>query len=69
MPSLDVPVYVVMGRHEAPGRVVPAQAWFDQLEAPSKQWVTFEASSHRANFERPADYTRLMIQVRAYTAP
>lgn len=35
---VDVPVYLVIGRHEARGRVVPAQEWFDVLDAPAKQW-------------------------------
>ena len=53
--SLDVPVYIVMGRHEAPGRVEPARQWFENLQAPTKRWVTFDASSHRANFDgRPS---------------
>jgi pimeloyl-ACP methyl ester carboxylesterase len=67
VPRLDIPVYLVMGRHEARGRVLPAQEWFDQLDAPLKQWTTFEASSHRANFERPADYATLLTQVLADT--
>jgi proline iminopeptidase len=67
VPSLDVPVYVVMGRHEARGRVEPARQWFDELQAPIKRWVTFDASSHRASFERPADYTELLTEVLADT--
>ena len=63
VPALEVPVWVVMGRHEARGRVEPAREWFDALQAPEKHWVVFEASSHRANFERPAEYAALLDEV------
>lgn len=66
-PRLEVPVYVVMGEHEARGRVEPAREWFDRLEAPEKTWVEFPASSHRASFERPEDYAALLRQVLAET--
>lgn len=65
VPALEVPVWVVMGRHEARGRVEPAREWFEALQAPSKQWVVFERSSHRANFERPVEYLRLLEDVLA----
>ena len=65
VPSLDVPVWIVMGVHEARGRVEPAREWFEALEAPAKEWVVFEASSHRANFERPAEYARLLEEILA----
>ena len=67
VPELEVPVWVVMGRHEARGRVEPARAWFDALRAPEKHWVVFERSSHRANFERPAAYAELLDEVVAAT--
>lgn len=63
VPRLEVPVWLLMGRHEARGRVEPARAWFDALEAPEKHWVVFEGSSHRASFERPAEYGRLLDEV------
>ena len=66
-PRLDTPVYVVMGEHEARGRVEPAREWFDRLEAPDKTWVELPASSHRASFERPDDYAALLRQVLAET--
>ena len=63
VPELDVPIWIVMGEHEARGRIEPAREWFDALQAPEKHWVVFEASSHRANFERPAEYARLLAEV------
>jgi len=56
-----------MGAHEARGRVEPARAWFEALQAPEKHWVVFEGSSHRANVERPAEYARLLADIRVAT--
>ena len=39
VPGLDVPVYLVEGAHEAAGRETLARGWFNQLDAPSKEWV------------------------------
>lgn len=60
---LEVPVFLAQGRHEAPGRAQPAAQWFDALQAPSKQLITFETSGHRAMFEQPGEFHRLMQRV------
>ena len=67
--SLDVPVYLAQGAHEAPGRAEPAQQWFDLLQAPSKTLVTFDTSGHRPLWEQPAEFEDLMATVLAETAP
>jgi pimeloyl-ACP methyl ester carboxylesterase len=63
VPSLDVPVYVVLGAHEARGRAVLAQEWFDQLDAPVKEMITFEHAGHRPPFEEPAAFAEVMDRV------
>lgn len=63
--SLEVPVYIVTGKYEARGRTVPAQAWFESLEAPYKEWVVFERSGHRPHFEEPGAFAGLMQRVAA----
>ena len=60
---LEVPVYVVAGVHEAPGRAVPARQWFDALDAPSKTWVELPDAGHVPNFEQPARFADLMHTV------
>jgi proline iminopeptidase len=60
--QLAVPVYLVEGRFEAPGRLVPAKQWFDLLDAPSKQLITFDTSGHRALFEQPDLFHQLMTE-------
>lgn len=67
--SLEVPVYLAQGRHEAPGRQLLVQEWFEQLHAPSKQLTYFETSGHRPLWEQPAEFQDLMATVLAETAP
>lgn len=66
-PRLQVPVYLVMGTHEARGRAVPAEEWFAMLEAPSKERVLFEHSGHRPSFEEPDVFAELLRRVRDET--
>jgi proline iminopeptidase len=58
--KLEVPVYVAMGAHEARGRAEPAREWFDLLQAPSKELVTFQTSGHRPLFEQPKEFASFM---------
>jgi pimeloyl-ACP methyl ester carboxylesterase len=61
--ELEVPVYMVLGEHEARGRAVPADEWFEMLAAPSKERIVFEGVGHRAHFDRPAEFVALMSRV------
>jgi pimeloyl-ACP methyl ester carboxylesterase len=63
VPRLDVPVFLVQGRHEARGRAVLATAWFDRLQAPSKQLIIFAGSGHRPLFEEPDRFHSVMLDV------
>ena len=58
--SLEVPVTLVIGAHEARGRAVLANEWFEILAAPSKEMVVFEHSGHRPLFEEPAAFAAVM---------
>jgi proline iminopeptidase len=60
--QLAVPVYLMEGRFEAPGRLGPATQWFDLLDAPAKQLIIFETSGHRPLFEQPDLFDQLMAQ-------
>lgn len=60
-PRLEVPVMLVEGHHEIPPRRLPAQEWFDLLEAPDKSWIELDTSGHRANFEQPAAFTEAVV--------
>jgi pimeloyl-ACP methyl ester carboxylesterase len=69
---LDIPVYLVQGGHETRARSEPATEWFTLLQAPAKQLVVFEASGHRALFQEPDRFARVMtdtVLTRTATAP
>lgn len=60
---LEVPLYMIQGEHEARGRAVPAEEWFEMLDAPTKEMFVFEGSGHRPNFDRPGDFAEVMRHV------
>jgi proline iminopeptidase len=60
--ELDVPVYLVQGRHEARGRAEPAEEWYRTLRAPAKRLSVFATSGHRPLWEQPAEFHRLMTE-------
>lgn len=66
-PKLEIPVYMVTGQYEARGRAVLAEEWFALLEAPSKASFVFTHSGHRPHVEEPAEFARVMRQVREET--
>jgi proline iminopeptidase len=63
VPALGVPFYMVLGEHEARGRAVLADEWFNMLDAPAKQRFVFEGSGHRAHFDQPGRFAELMADV------
>jgi proline iminopeptidase len=63
VPRLDVPVHLVLGAHEARGRAVLAEDWFEQLQAPAKELIIFDRSGHRPSFEQPAEFASLMRRI------
>jgi pimeloyl-ACP methyl ester carboxylesterase len=64
VPRLEVPVYLIEGAYEVPGRSTLAHEWFDMLDAPSKQLVVFDRSGHTPQRDEPgrfADYLRDVV--------
>jgi proline iminopeptidase len=49
--ELDVPLYLVQGRHELAARNDLAREWFARLDARLKRWITFADSGHVTQFE------------------
>lgn len=60
---IEIPYYMVIGAHEARGRAVLANEWFQMLEAPSKEKIIFEHSGHRPLFEQPGTFSGLMADI------
>ncbi|MGN9809735.1 alpha/beta fold hydrolase [Micromonospora sp. BQ11] len=61
--ELAVPVWLVDGAHEVPGRLTLLAQWHAQLRAPRKERVVLEGAGHRSLFERPTEFTALLTRV------
>jgi proline iminopeptidase len=57
---LEVPVYFLDGAAELEGRRAIALEWFDELEAPAKERITFENAAHSVAFEQADEVQRLL---------
>ncbi len=62
VPRLEVPVYLLDGTHELPGRRELAQEWFASLSAPDKQLITYEDAGHAVAFEQADAFHRLLVE-------
>ena len=49
--TLDVPVYLTLGRHDFNCVHTLAEEWFEQLDAPEKRLIWFENSAHSPQWE------------------
>jgi proline iminopeptidase len=58
---LEVPVYLLQGRHELHSRMGLALEWFEALQAPSKQLIWFDRSGHNPQFEERGRVDDLMV--------
>jgi hypothetical protein len=54
-------VYFVDGVDEVPGRGPPMQQWFAGLQAPHKGHVLLPDSGHRSLYERPVEFTDVLV--------
>ncbi|MFE7632034.1 alpha/beta fold hydrolase [Kocuria sp. NPDC057446] len=61
VPELGVPVYVVEGAHESPGRSDLAVEWFEDLDAPDKELVVLDRSGHTPHLDQPSRFHDVMI--------
>lgn len=67
---LDLPVYIVLGRHDMNNPSPIPEEYFNLLEAPAKQLVFFENSGHGMIWEEAGLFHRLMTDtVLAETYP
>ncbi len=58
---LDLPVYLVLGRHDLNNPYQIPEDYFNKLDAPSKQLYFFEESGHGMIWEEPAKFHDLMV--------
>lgn len=63
VPRLEVPVSVVAGAHELAARSGPAREWFDRLDAPAEERITFGHSGHVPRFEEFGRFRAVLREV------
>ena len=61
--KLSVPILLISGCEDMVCPVKATQNWFDNLEAPHKNFVTIENAAHMVNFEQPKEWNRLLIDL------
>ena len=59
----DLPVYIILGRHDMNNPSQIPVKYFDLLEAPSKQLIFFEDSGHGMIWEEAALFHEIMIDM------
>ena len=63
-PAIGVPVAIVMGEHDYVTPHALAREYFDQLQAPDKEWFVVADTAHFPHFENPAEFTRLLLDLK-----
>ncbi len=64
VPSLDVPTYFFLGRHDYCVPSTLAAEYFESLRAPFKKLIWFENSGHNSPFEEPERFNEIMISLK-----
>lgn len=62
--GFDVPVALVMGRHDMVTPTELSREYFDRLEAPAKAWYVFEEASHFPHFEQPRKFAEALVELK-----
>jgi len=66
--SFDVPIYLLLGRHDyqAPSEI--AEKYFNLIKAPNKKLYCFEQSAHMIHFEEPEEFIKTIKEISTYTS-
>ena len=62
--ELQVPVLLISGEEDMICPVPAAQRWFNNLQAPQKEFVKVKNASHMVNFEQAQEWNRLLKELR-----
>ena len=62
--QFNVPVALIMGRHDMVTPTRLAREYFDRIEAPLKEWFEFGATAHFPHFENPGQFTSTMSELK-----
>jgi pimeloyl-ACP methyl ester carboxylesterase len=62
VPRIDVPVFLMEGRHDQEVPAELAEKYFEALEAPSKELIWFDRSAHMPHSEERDRFNRTMVE-------
>lgn len=62
VPSLEVPVYFIHGRHDYVTAWELMEEYYQVLEVPAKQLIWFDFSAHSPHLEQPKGFARVMVE-------
>lgn len=60
--KVEVPVTIIVGKHDLQVPNVPTREFYEQLDAPSKEWIVFENSAHSPNYEELDRFTEIVLK-------
>ena len=61
--ELETSVLLISGEEDMICPLPTAQRWFENLNAPKKEFVIINNASHMVNFEKPREWNRLLINL------
>lgn len=62
IPAVDVPVFMLQGRHDFLAHHDVAKDYFDRLNTTQKQFFSFEKSAHFPAFEEPQKFNQILVE-------
>ena len=62
--QFNIPVAIIMGRHDMVTPTELARDYFDRIEAPLKAWYQFEETAHFPHFEKPERFAVTMSELK-----
>ena len=61
--SFDIPVYIAHGKYDYQVSYALAREYFDTIDAPAKDFITFENAAHSPNMEEPEKFVQFVRNI------
>ena len=61
--KLDIPIYFIHGKNDLIINYTLTKEYFNQIEAPYKEFITFEKSAHFPQFEEADRFNKLLCKI------
>ena len=61
--KFEIPVYVMHGKWDYQVSQTLSERWLGEIEAPAKEFFTFDESAHSPNMEEPEKFVRIVREV------